>query len=76
MGSLEAMDEFEEELTDRFGNYPPPVQILLDSVRLKITAAEKGFSTIVETADGFAAEKNGSVKVYRGDLKSLIKNIS
>jgi len=38
---------FEEQITDRFGATPPPVEKLLDSVRLKWIARDLGFEKVI-----------------------------
>lgn len=43
---MNAIDEIEQELSDRFGPLPQPVQRLLASARLRISAAAKGIIRI------------------------------
>jgi transcription-repair coupling factor (superfamily II helicase) len=50
LGSLtkeEELVEFENQITDRFGEYPTQVQDLLDSVRIKWFAKELGLEKII-----------------------------
>ncbi|MBI1316559.1 transcription-repair coupling factor [bacterium] len=41
------LTRFEAELTDRFGPCPPPVQELLDSMRLRMLGGQLGFEKII-----------------------------
>ncbi len=46
--SYAAIRDVQEELIDRFGPIPPPVERLIDLARLRIQAAAAGITTIVE----------------------------
>ena len=46
--TLQDVDDLEEELTDRFGDYPDEVEHLFALIRLRIRAMELGIDSIVE----------------------------
>ncbi|PIU18273.1 MAG: hypothetical protein COT16_02715 [Elusimicrobia bacterium CG08_land_8_20_14_0_20_44_26] len=76
VNSIEGLEEFRNEIVDRFGEYPEAVGNLFDSVKLKVMADKCGFSKIEETHNGFIIESDTETREYKGNLKSLITDIT
>lgn len=67
LGALEsetALNDFADELRDRYGKLPPTAKNLLDAVRLRILAARAGYE-IFSVIDGRVTLKNPGGTVYR-----------
>ena len=52
------------ELADRFGTPPPPVRNLLETVRLKLLAAEAGYR-LLSVKNGRVILRNPTGSIYR-----------
>ncbi|MBQ6352615.1 MAG: transcription-repair coupling factor, partial [Lentisphaeria bacterium] len=58
------LEEFRAELADRFGKLPPPVRNLLETVRLKLLAADAGYR-ILSVVNGRVILRNPAGSIYR-----------
>ena len=58
------LDDFREELADRFGVLPPQVRNLLEVVRLKLLASDAGYR-ILSVVEGRVTLRNPAGAIYR-----------
>ncbi|MEA2081213.1 MAG: helicase-related protein [Elusimicrobiota bacterium] len=73
INSLRQLDVYEEEILDRFGEYPGEVRKLMESAKLRIAAAAAGISVVEETEGGFNVTKDGRHVFYQLSQPELIK---
>ena len=78
--SEEEMEKLENEILDRFGPLPEPLQTLFHLMELKLEAKNLGVFSIAETEAGILVgwpEKNGRVPLdivrFAGDYPNLIE---
>jgi len=76
LSDIAQLRRFKEELADRFGPLTDAAEGLLDSVMLKILATKRKISRIEESRNGFILVKGNSSKLFSGNLKSLIKELT
>jgi transcription-repair coupling factor (superfamily II helicase) len=73
---LEELNEFKNELIDRYGNIPKEVNNLCDIIHLKIVAKEKNISLIKEDEKNIRININGEIKyVQKQNIEELISFI-
>ena len=75
ISSESALNEFEEELVDRFGSLPLPVKELIDATRLRVVAQNVGVYQIEEASNGFIVRKAKSVIFFKGGMRELTERL-
>lgn len=67
------LGEVSDELIDRFGDYPKPVEVLLDIAYLKAIASKVGITDIIERGNSVILKFKDSDMVNFGMLEALIR---
>ncbi|HSY43574.1 MAG TPA: TRCF domain-containing protein, partial [Candidatus Acidoferrum sp.] len=68
-----ALKALEKELRDRFGPFPPPVELLLQIAELKVLAAEKSVTAIEVSSDKLMLTRSGDYIMLGGKFPRLTK---
>jgi transcription-repair coupling factor (superfamily II helicase) len=68
-----ALKGLEKELRDRFGPFPPPVELLLQIAELKVLAAEKSVTAIEVSNDKLMLTRSGDYITLGGKFPRLAK---
>jgi transcription-repair coupling factor (superfamily II helicase) len=71
-----ALKALEKELRDRFGPFPPPVELLLQIAELKVLAAEKSVTAIEVSHDKLMLTRSGDYLTLGGKFPRLTKKES
>jgi transcription-repair coupling factor (superfamily II helicase) len=72
LDSDEAIQQFEEELTDRFGKLPQPALNLTYQLRLKLRAARLGVRSITTDGNRFTLRADAIERLDRGAVEQLL----
>lgn len=70
------VDEIADELIDRFGDYPKPVEVLLDIAYLKSIASKVNITDIIEKGYSVILKFKDSKLVKQGVIDALIREYS
>jgi transcription-repair coupling factor (superfamily II helicase) len=68
-----ALDALQQELRDRFGPLPPPVELLLAVAGLKILASEKSVTVVEVKEDKLMLTRHGDLIMLGGRFPRLTK---
>jgi transcription-repair coupling factor (superfamily II helicase) len=68
-----ALKNLEKELRDRFGPFPPPVELLLQIAELKVLASEKNVTAIEVSNDKLMLTRSGDYITLGGKFPRLAK---
>ena len=68
-----ALQNLRDELRDRFGPLPPPVELLLQVVELKITASDRGITGMETREDKLMLTRNNDYITVGGKFPRLTK---
>jgi transcription-repair coupling factor (superfamily II helicase) len=68
-----ALKNLEKELRDRFGPFPPPVELLLQIAELKVLASEKSVTAIEVSSDKLMLTRAGDYITLGGKFPRLTK---
>jgi transcription-repair coupling factor (superfamily II helicase) len=73
LGSMQQIDEMEQELTDRFGSLPGDAQNLMYQLRLKALARDAGVGTITVENGRLALQSGGEDYANREELQRILR---